>query len=252
MARLLLANGFDDIRVIGGTGDEGADILGVFRNQLWVVQCKHTTTSLPSRSAVAEAASAASYYGATRIAVATSRPASEAMRDEVERFERNGVHVEVLEPRRLLAQMSSTPQYAKARKRLWPFQESASDRFRQGLIDTGRAQIVLATGLGKTVIMSETVADLLRDDLVKWGRVLVLAHTNPLVSQLQRHFWDQLPKWVPTHRLGDGEWPSFWEGVTFTSNSECVVSTSCSPGVRLGAGGRGAPCRRSDIQAGYR
>ena len=51
---------------------------------------------------------------------------------------------------------------------------AVSSRFRQALIDTRRAQIVLVTGLGKTVIMAEVVADLLRDDLIEGGRTLVL------------------------------------------------------------------------------
>ncbi len=58
-----------------------------------------------------------------------------------------------------------------ARRALRPYQEDVSDKFRCALIDTGRAQIVLATGLGKTVIMAEVVADLLRDSLIEHKHV---------------------------------------------------------------------------------
>ncbi len=27
----------------------------------------------------------------------------------------------------------------------------------------------------------------------------------------------QLPKWIPTHQLAEGEWPSFWDGITFAT-----------------------------------
>jgi superfamily II DNA or RNA helicase len=89
--------------------------------------------------------------------------------------------------------------------------------FRDALVETGRGQVVLATGLGKTVVMAETVAELLRDGLIRDGRVLVLAHTRDIVDQLHRSFWEQLPKTVPTHRLEGGEVPSFWDGITFAT-----------------------------------
>ena len=53
VARLLLANGFEDVRIVGGSGDHGGDVLGVRSGELWVWQCKHTTTGPPpSRDAV--------------------------------------------------------------------------------------------------------------------------------------------------------------------------------------------------------
>jgi superfamily II DNA or RNA helicase len=65
--------------------------------------------------------------------------------------------------------------------------------------------------------MAETLADLLRDHLVPHGRVLVLAHVRELVNQLHQSFWYQLPKWIATHQLSEGEVPSFWEGITFAT-----------------------------------
>src|SRR5207249_8507739 len=133
------------------------------------------------------------------------------------RFERLGLKIQVADPGVLLGLMKNTPEYPASRKILRGYQEDTSKRFREALVDTGRAQIVLATGLGKSVVMAEVVADLLRDGLIKGGRVLVLAHTRALVDQLQRSFWYQLPKWVATHRLAEGEAPSYWDGVTFAT-----------------------------------
>src|SRR2546422_888110 len=113
--------------------------------------------------------------------------------------------------------MDQTPEYAPARRTLHDFQQDVASRFREALVDTGRAQIVLATGLGKTVVMAEVVAELLRDGLIEGGRVLILAHTRALVDQLQRSFWYQLPTWVATHRLAEGEAPAYWDGVTFAT-----------------------------------
>lgn len=217
VARLLIANGFDDVRIVAGPGDHGGDVLGVVAGELWVVQCKHTTRTPPPREAVAEIVEAGRYYGADRMVVATSRPPGDSFLQECARYQRMGHKIQVAGPRVLLDLMAKTPEYPKARRKLRDYQEEVSDRFRQALLETGRAFVVLATGLGKTLIMAEVVADLLRDGLVKNGRVLVLAHTRPLVEQLHFNFWYQLPKWVATHQLMEGEVPSYWDGVTFAT-----------------------------------
>jgi superfamily II DNA or RNA helicase len=228
-ARLMLANGFDDVRIVGGSGDRGADVLGVQRSELWVVQCKHTRTTPPPKDAIGEVVEAAKYYGAHRMVVATSRPPGAAFLNEKLRYERTGLKIQIADPRVLLGMMANTPEYAPCRRALRPYQEDVTDRFRAALLDTGRAQIVLATGLGKTIVMSEVVADLLRDNLIEEGRVLVLAHTRGLVDQLHRTFWFQLPNWVATHRLEESEFPTFWDGITFATVQSALANLEQLP-----------------------
>lgn len=233
VARLLLANGFEDVRIVGGSGDKGADVLGVQRGKLWVFQCKHTTTTPPPKDAIGEVVEAAKFYGADRLVVATSRPPGEAFLAEKQRYERTGLTVDVAEPRILMSMMANTPEYAPARCRLRPYQDDVTGRFREALLDTGRAQIVLATGLGKTIVMAEVVADLLRDERIRDGRVLVLAHTRPLVDQLHRAFWFQLPRWVPTQHLADGEFPTYWDGITFATVQSALANLEDLPAFGL-------------------
>ena len=217
VARLLIVNGFDDVRIVGGSGDRGADVLGVKNGQLWVWQCKHTTTSTPPRSAVGDVVRAARYYQADRMIVATSRPPGIGLLEEKARYERQGLKVELAYPAILLKRMRSSPEYSRWRRILRNYQEEAITRFREALIDTGRAQLVLATGLGKTVVMAEAISDLYRDKLIRSERVLVLAHTREIVDQLHKEFWYQLPSWVPTHQLVGGEHPVYWNGITFAT-----------------------------------
>ena len=86
VARLLIVNGFGDVRVVGGSGDRGADVLGVKNGKLWVWQCKHTIWSSPPRTAVSEVVEAARYYEADRMVVSTSRPPGRALLEEKVRF----------------------------------------------------------------------------------------------------------------------------------------------------------------------
>lgn len=217
VARLLVVNGFEDVRVVGGSGDRGADVLGVKGGRLWVIQCKFTSAGYPPPSAVDEVGEAARFYGADRIFVASSRPAGPGTRDAIERWRALGIEVETLQPATLLELATRSPEYAPSRRELRDYQDQAVADFIAALRETGRAQVVLATGLGKTVVMAEALAQLFRDEAVPHGRALVLAGTRELVDQLHRAFWDQMPKWIATHRLIGGEEPSFWDGITFAT-----------------------------------
>ncbi|WP_071675666.1 DEAD/DEAH box helicase family protein [Nioella nitratireducens] len=223
VARLLICNGFQDVRVVGGSGDRGADVLGRKNGELWVIQCKFTTNGFAAAAAVDEVAEAGRFYRASRMYVATSRPAGPATRAAIERWGKLGLKIGVLEPATLLAMAQKSPPFPPARRNLRDYQESAVELFVGALRETGRGQVVLATGLGKTVVMSEATARLFADARVPDGRALVLAGTRELVDQLQRAFWDQLPKTIPTHRLIGGEAPAFWDGITFATVQSAVA-----------------------------
>jgi superfamily II DNA or RNA helicase len=217
VARLFVQNNFADVRIVGGTGDHGADILAVLNGKLWVVQCKFTTGAPPSLSAVDEVINAGQFYGADKLLIATSRPASEPLRDIVKRHRASGLDIELAEPARLLKWARKSPEYSLRAKTPYEYQEEVIEAMRGALLDSGKAQIVLATGLGKTVVMAETVSRLFRDGKIPGGKVIVLAHTLPLVDQLIQAFWSQLPRWVATHRLTGQEIPTYWDGITFAT-----------------------------------
>ena len=144
IARLLIVNGFGDVRVVGGSGDRGADVLGVKNDKLWVWQCKHTTSSSPPKAAISEVVEAARYYEADRMVVATSRPPGRGLLAERIRYERQGLKIELAPPAVLLKRMRSSPEYAPFRRALRDYQENASSRFREALLDTRRGQVVFS------------------------------------------------------------------------------------------------------------
>jgi superfamily II DNA or RNA helicase len=213
----MIFSGFEDVRVVGGTGDQGADILGVINGGLWVVQCKHTTSTSPPITAIDEVKNAGAVYRAKGLAVATSRLPTERFTEEIRRLQRDGVPIVIWEPSELLAQASKVGEYPPNRRALRDYQTEAEHAIRDSLIETKRALLVLATGLGKSSILAEVTAELLRDELLKNKRVLALAHTRELVKQLHRTFWYHLPKWISTHQMTEGEVPTYWDGITFAT-----------------------------------
>jgi superfamily II DNA or RNA helicase len=229
IARLMMAHNFNDVRLIGGSGDHGGDILAIKEGEVWVVQCKHTTTSAPTRQAISEVVSAAQHYNADRMLIAVSRPLNDPFLAELDRYERLGLKVDVLEPTNLKNFMESALEYSPTKKTLREYQSSVASKFRDALIDTGRAQVIMATGLGKTIVMADVVDSLYQDNRLKNGRVLLLAHTNPIVKQLHYNFWHQLPKWIHTHQLCDGEQPSDWEGITFATVQSAIARQASLP-----------------------
>ncbi len=217
VARLMTLHGFEGVRIVGGSGDGGADILAVKGGELWVVQCKHTTASPPPRSAIQEVLAAGATYGAQRLMIACSRRPSEAFGAEVQDYRLRGTRIDVAGPTELMHLAQAAPARSPEARPLRDYQEQAVGSLADSLADTGRGFAVLATGLGKTVVMAELVGRLFVQRRFPNERVLVLAHTRDLVSQLHRSFWPQLPTWVPTHQLADGEVPAFWDGVTFAT-----------------------------------
>lgn len=216
VARFLMHGGWTDVKVVGRSGDGGADVIALDKgNRRWVFQCKHTTRAAIGTEAITEVRKAGRLYEADALCVVTSRPPTKTFDNELKRLQAGGLEIYHLGPARLLEQVEEIDDYILGRPLPRPYQEQAVEAVRNALIDSGKAQLVLATGLGKTVVMAEVVDDLLNDGLLGEGRVLVIAHTIPLINQLLLSFWRQIPKSISTHRLGANERPTSYDGLTF-------------------------------------
>ncbi len=100
--------------------------------------------------------------------------------------------------------------------RLRDYQREALVELIDDLDNEGRALLVLATGLGKTVVGGEVLAHHL-GDLDPEADILVVAHTKDLVAQLEQSIWRHLPKRVKTQVLTGDEKPRDLRGVTFAT-----------------------------------
>ena len=76
--------------------------------------------------------------------------------------------------------------------------------------------LFLATGMGKTVIAGAAIRTLFLANLS--AKVLVLAHMNDLIEQLQKALWEDIPFNVPSQLINSENTPNVLEGLTVSTN----------------------------------
>ncbi len=209
--RCLGLAGWEDLRHVGRSWDGGADIVGLFRGERWLVQVK-ARRGAASAEAVRDLERAATLYGISRgLAVSRQRWTDGAVRAA----KGYGENLQLATGAQLVAALAQYPVFPAGSKTLYAFQEEAVGELQLARQHGRReALIAMATGLGKTVVAAEYVA---RSPSSSDSRVLVLAHNEQLLKQSERAFWEHLPKHVSTHQLHGRERPHRIDGVTFAT-----------------------------------
>lgn len=211
--RLLWHLGFEDVRNIDGPGDEGGDILASREGFRWVFQCKWKRSGLVGERAVREVDAAKAFYGADRAVVVTNRDFGRKAGERQIKLRGVGVRIDFWRDETLRAFAKEViPEYAPVRYGLRSYQRVAVDSAVDTVERDGRALVIMATGLGKTVVAGQIVDQRLERE--PSTDVLVVAHVRELVAQLERAMWRHLPKWVPTQTLTGEEHPPALSGVT--------------------------------------
>lgn len=206
--------GFDEVRVIDGTRDRGADLVATRGGALWVIQDKWKARAGVPAEALDEVDNARRHYGADRAAIATnSYLTPKAIRRAVQ-LKGLGAPVERWEGRDLAKAFEVMPDHFGTLEPR-PYQVEAIISLNRDLERCGRALLVLATGLGKTVVGGEVIRQELEEH--PGAQVLVVAHLKELVAQLERAMWRHLSKSVRTQVLTGDECPTELPGVTFAT-----------------------------------
>lgn len=209
--RLLWHLGFSDVSNIDGSGDEGGDIIARLRGETWVVQCKWKRSGPVGAAAVEEVARARDSYRAHRAVVVTNTRFSPDARQRVDSLARLSPAIMLWGGADLSMSFDRLPaRITRVTPR--PYQAEALEALNSDLDATGRALLVLATGLGKTVVGGEAIARHLERN--PEDKVLVVAHAKDLVQQLERALWRHLPKEVPTRLLTGDSRPNDLSGLT--------------------------------------
>lgn len=224
LCRLLTYEGYSNVRLVGQTGDRGADVTATKAGKRWLFQAKHWKKPI-GETVVQETIDASYEYKAT-IPVIVSASGFE-----------NGVkeHQRILLSRKIPLQLWDAETLVKRTKRLpdkvtnvrkpRSYQEPAITEVAGAYFahKDNRALVVMATGLGKTFVAAESVRRIREIDHC---RVLVCAHTNDLVYQLEKAFWPFLKPSESTLIWNSYEHPSYEQLEKADMTFACVDSVS--------------------------
>ncbi len=219
IVRLLSHCGWNSVQDVGGSGDKGADILAVRPSNeknydTYLLQVKSVTGGgYVGVSALDQALQGQGHYGSRIVVVATNGDFRNSALKRRDQLQREGFDIRLWNGSTLHGLLNSWPDYPIAKKPLRDYQKSIVEKVVNNY-DGGKKKslFIVATGLGKTVIAS-TIADCLIQRGLK--KVLVLCHSTDLAQQLQREFWTQISKYVPTRLFMGGDAPIPIEGINF-------------------------------------
>jgi superfamily II DNA or RNA helicase len=212
--RLLGQLGYSNVVNIDGAGDHGGDLLGTIAGAQWVFQCKWQQRGSVPKAGVNEVSEAMDHYRAARGVVVTNVIPSRDATSRAQSLARIGQRIDFWTGTDLRQLWDQSPEHP-SRIRLRDYQREAVAELIDDLDTEGRALLVLATGLGKTVVGGEVIAHHLELDPA--ADILVAAHTKELVAQLERAIWRHLPKTVKTQVLTGDEKPTDLRGITFAT-----------------------------------
>ncbi|MGE0571840.1 MAG: DEAD/DEAH box helicase [Dehalococcoidia bacterium] len=225
LERMLVHGGWENVRLVDGPGDGGADLIADAQGKSWIVQCKfRTNQGVFGSGPVEEVLLAHTLYNAEVAIVAVNGRYNSAAQETAERARRNlGIDIRIWDADDLINIGRSLPASPIGRPPLRDYQVEAVDAiWSANLRGSGSALALLATGLGKTRVAAEIIHRWL--DSSPGDEVLVLAHTVDLVAQLERALWRYLERDVHTHQLHGSEKPVYAGGVTVATQQSVQAS----------------------------
>ena len=205
---------------IGGSGDKGADVIGInASNKSIVIQCKFSenATSLNASVVDDELIKAMEYYEADNGVVATNRRITKKVTDRINYHKGMGMNVAQLGYSKLeelgeALNNHSTLHHKEPRD----YQMEAFEIIRDNYLSHKKSSwFLMATGLGKTRVAALVIEDWL--ERFEGSEIAFLVPTLPLVKQTERALWPYLSKYTQTHVLTGTEKPSFGGGVTIAT-----------------------------------
>jgi len=193
VARLMTERGFTYVAVVGESGDGGADVLAVHSSgKRWLLQVKRWNNAVGSE-VLDRTITAARTYGADVPVIVSKSGFTADLRERAKKLRADGINIQLWD-RQYLAQASRAlpedPIVVREPDR-YPVRDYQEDAVQSVVNEwltspSGSALVVLATGLGKTFVAGESIRRIQQN---RRSKVLVLAHTNDLVYQLERAFW---------------------------------------------------------------
>ena len=226
--RLLWHLNFSNVSNVDGTGDGGADLVATRVNpktaalERWVFQAKSKQAGSVGATAVDETCDGMQKYNAHHGVVVTNTDFTAAAMERVRELGAVGVDIALWNRDGLVALFQDPELSARfERPSLRHYQVDAFQACWHDLRSTGRALVVLATGLGKTVIVGSVIDRFLFEH--PSAKVLVLADKVELVEQLERSLWRHVTKDTATQQVRDGLKPERLDGVTVATIQSAIA-----------------------------
>lgn len=218
VARLMQHSGYEDIRMVGQSSDRGADILGYRNGKRWLVQVKFRKSGNVGIDVVDKTIEAAYFYKAHYPVIATNQSFTNEVVRKQSSLLANQINLQLWDRYKLKRDWERLDE---RNPHLKPPREYQKDPISK-VVDayhsnSNKALIVLATGLGKTFVAAESTMIILKL-FNKPNKILVLAHTNELVYQLEKAFWPFMDKTLTT---------TIWNGYEKGYPSETVFTFAC-------------------------
>lgn len=191
LCRLLTYEGFDNVRLVGQTNDHGADVTATKMTpsgpKRWLFQSKHWKKPI-GESVVQETINAAYEYKADIPVIVSSSGFETSVIKHQKILHSNGIPLQLWDANTLTTRAKRLPNKHTNKREVRKYQEPAIQEIVSSYFGSSenRCLVVMATGLGKTFVAAESVR---RIRVNKQCQVLVCAHTNDLVYQLERAFW---------------------------------------------------------------
>jgi superfamily II DNA or RNA helicase len=191
VCRLLLHEGFEGLRIVGQTSDGGADVLAHRASKRWLFQVKHWKARV-GPEVIDRTLEAMRAYRAQVPAVVALNGFQDAVRDQQRALMSSGIPLQLWDRAILVdraQRLTDTYPVPPGRYEVRGYQEEAIQSlmriYSEGHVR--KALVVLATGLGKTFVAAEALRRMSAAKPIRL--LLVLAHSNELIYQLERAFW---------------------------------------------------------------
>lgn len=214
LSRLLICDGYENVRQVGGSGDHGADVIASKFQKRWLIQAKQWKKPV-GINVLNDTLKALRDYNASIPVIAASNGFDSDLKKQQGILQSQNIPLQLWDEMALLKRASKlSPGEITNTKEPRKYQEKAIENIVQPFFDkySNRSLIVLATGLGKTFVAAEALR---RINAIKPVRVLVLAHTNSLVYQLERSFWPFLTPEQSTFVWNGYEHPDLTNGYDY-------------------------------------
>ena len=187
VCRLLSCEGYSDVRLVGQSNDHGADVIANKYGKKWLFQVKHWKKPV-GMNVIDEVLNGVRAYHADIPAIVAANGFDASVKDYQQKMMARGIPFQLYDSEWLIKHAHQLKDIAPNTREPRPYQEDAIKEIVSAFYSnyTYKALVVMATGLGKTFVAAESIRRIRTNHPIK---VLVCAHTNDLVYQLERAFW---------------------------------------------------------------